>query len=162
MRRGSLAAPTARWLSRTMVGLVMALGTFGWASYTANTVWARAALEGARMANANMDVAKIAQLVLDLNTLQKYYHPELPGRKPLRMLKSGPMQNEPRLVMFGQPVEYVPVGSPTPHFEFTRIDVTGDGAVVEFSYPVEGLRGTANLRKAGGSWQIEKSSVRER
>ena len=111
------------------------------------------------------DVRQLAQLAIDLPALEKYYHPDLPGRKPLCVVQNQLLAGDVSLTKFGQPVRRVPpaeAGSGTPCIEFTRIEVTGDSATVEFAYKVEGIRATAQYRKSGDSWRLENHKLTEK
>ena len=109
---------------------------------------------------------QVAQSTIDLAALQKYLHPDAPDRKPLRVLNEGPMSSEPPLTKFGAPVEYVSrsaaKASGKPYFEFTTLEISGDTAVVTFTYPVEGISGRVDLRRTKGVWQIESHSLKEK
>lgn len=109
---------------------------------------------------------QVAQSTIDLEALQKYLHPDAPDRKPLRVLNEGSMSSEPPLTKFGAPVEYISrsgaKASGKPYFEFTTLKISGDTAVVTFSYPVEGISGRVNLRRTKGAWQVENHSLQEK
>lgn len=113
------------------------------------------------------DIQQIAQLTLDLEGLQRYFHVDVaPDRKPLRVLRNEAVSQEPRLVKFGEPVTYVSAPDAQkekkPYFEFTKLEARGDTAQVEFSYPVEGIRGWASFRRVDGAWTLEGKSLTER
>lgn len=117
--------------------------------------------EGA-MAISKKDKEQIAQCVLDLEALQPYYHAgEVPGRKPLLILKNEHMKDEPRLDKFGEPVRFVSEPGDAPFFEFSSIKIDKETATVEFRYPVEGIHGSVILRKAGAAWKVESHSLKE-
>jgi hypothetical protein len=112
------------------------------------------------------DVQQVCQLTIDLPELDKYYHSDLPGRRPLRVVRAEALRDTPVLIKFGQAAVYI---SPEDgrqddkaYIEFTRIEVGADYAEIEFRYPVEGIRGTVHLRKTGGAWKVQSSSLAER
>ena len=53
------------------------------------------------------DLQQLAQIKIDLDILAKYFHPELPGRKPLRLLKNTVVSDDLALTKFGEPVRWV-------------------------------------------------------
>ena len=110
------------------------------------------------------DTRKLAQLAIDLPALEKYYHPEVAGRKPLCVVESQVIGDKPALTKFGQPVRYVSAAEAAGAacIEFTRIDVTGDSATVDVAYKVEGIRATAQYRKSGESWRLEHHKLTEK
>ncbi len=115
------------------------------------------------MAKPPSDRDQVAQLVLDLEALQPYYHvDEAPDRRPLTILATGPLHDRPALSKFGEPVRYVEEPGDAPYFEFTKLDVDGGSADVEFRYPVEGIAGQAHLSKDGGPWKVVSHSLTER
>lgn len=101
------------------------------------------------------------QRVLELAGLTTFWHEELPGRRPLRVLSNEHVPDDAELHLFGQPVTRIAAPDPEPYFVFTRADVSGDGAEIEFRYPVEGVRGSAVLTREAGSWRVVHSEVFE-
>lgn len=114
------------------------------------------------MANPPSDRDQVAQLVLDLDDLQPYYHvKDVPGRRPLVIRRTEPVNDRPSLTKFGEPVRYEDEPGDAPFFEFVKIALDGDTADVEFRYPVEGLVGEAHLKKVGGTWKVESHTLTE-
>ena len=70
-----------------------------------------------------------------------------------------------RLTKFGVPVQVAPrqqlQEAGRPYLDFTRIEIRGDQAEVQFAYPVEGLVGHVTLRRQGGDWSIEGEALSE-
>ena len=113
--------------------------------------------------NKSMDTQKIIlQIVIDLPELEQYYHLDVPGRKPLAILKNGVVSTD-GLNKFGEPVVYIEKPDEgRAYLEFTKRDVGENTADVEFLYPAEGVRGTVNLRLANGKWEVVDKSIAER
>lgn len=109
----------------------------------------------------------ICQLALDLPQVQQYYHVDTnPERKPLRVLDSARLGQQPSLSKFGVPVVWVTAEEAKKekkaYVEFTKLEASGDEAVVSFRYRVEGISVAAHLRKTAGGWTVEKTDVSER
>ena len=71
------------------------------------------------------DIRHLAQLAIDLPALEKYFHPEVPGRKPLCVVHNQVFRDQPALTKFGQPVRYVTpaeAASGSPCVEFSRVE----------------------------------------
>lgn len=111
------------------------------------------------------DLRHVAQLTIDLDTLDKYYHAELPGRKPLCIVRNDVVPEGLALTKFGEPVRFVPAAEASKPgaacLVFSKIEVQGAAATVEFTYSIEGVRGTVTFRKASGAWRVESHHVRE-
>jgi hypothetical protein len=112
-------------------------------------------------------IERICQLVIDSDILEPYYHADTdPNRKPLHVVESTTVRPGLRLTKFGQPVRIAPreelVAQQRPFLEFTKVEVRGDKAEVEFSYPVEGVVGTVALDRRNGAWTIGDKRLRER
>lgn len=112
------------------------------------------------------DVRQLAQMAIDLPALEKYYHPDLPGRKPLCVVRNEVLPEGITLTKFGQPVRFVSAAESRAGnaacFEFSKIEVSGDSASVEFAYNVEGIRGTAQYRKTNGTWRVDSHKLAEK
>jgi hypothetical protein len=46
--------------------------------------------------------------------------------------------------------------------EFTKVEVGAKKATVSFRYDIEGIRGTATLKKGEFGWELVKSRIVER
>ena len=118
-----------------------------------------------RVDKATGDISAIAQLIIDLDVLQQYYHvDEVKGRKPLLIVRNKYMKHEPRLTKFGESVRFVSQSEAgdRPYLVFTNIEIAGETASVNFQYPVEGVLGSVNLRKLNASWRVEDRELYER
>jgi hypothetical protein len=102
----------------------------------------------------------IYQAVLDLPALEPFWHPEVDGRSPLRILANAHFPIV-ELRMFNRAVQRITDGV-YPYFEFTSLTYTGDRAEIEFGYPSEGVRGRATLERNETGWAITSSDVAER
>ena len=112
------------------------------------------------------DVRQLVQMAIDLESLQKYYHSTLPGRKPLCIVKNDVVSGDLALKKFGEPVRFLSAAEAKKPgaacIQFSKIEIQGDAATVEFTYMIEGLRGTATFRKAGGTWRTEHHHITEK
>lgn len=112
------------------------------------------------------DFNQIVRLIIDLPELQPYYHAELPGRSPLRILKQESFPEKLLLSKFGAPIAYVKQEEiregDEAYLDFNRIGLENDKVVVEFEYPVEGVAGKAEFSNQQGAWVIQRSEIVER
>jgi hypothetical protein len=111
------------------------------------------------------DIPRLLQLTLDLDILNKYYHPEVAGRTPLCVVKNDAVPAGTNLVKFGQPVRLISAAEKTNGmacFEFYGLQIQGEEARVEFAYEIEGLRGAASFHKSHGIWQAMERRIFER
>lgn len=122
---------------------------------------------GSASACGSSDLQQICQLTIDMRDLDKYFHVDkLPDRKPLLVIKNQYTAGEPALFKFGEKVRYVLPNEmrlkPRPYFEFSKIQITGNSAYVEFVYPPEGLAGKVDLLKDERGWHTKSHSIVER
>lgn len=113
------------------------------------------------------DLQGIAQAAINLRVLNKYFHVDKAARrKPLVILKNQCVQSTPTLVRFGVPVKYESLEAirrrSIPYFAFTKIEINGGNALVEFRYPPEGIAGTASLVRRESGWIVEQYKLFER
>lgn len=90
-----------------------------------------------------------------------FHFDSMPNRLPLKLVNATgqPLPSE-GVVAGGRPVEWL--SSPSPEaLTLTSVSVGGGEATVSFDYPPEGLRGTAEFRKAAGAWSISDLDLRE-
>jgi hypothetical protein len=118
-----------------------------------------------RLVNAE-DFTQIVRVIIDHPNLQKYFHAELPGRSPLKVLKQESFPEKLPLSKFGVPVDYLKREElrkgDEAYLDFKKIGLENDKAVLEFKYPVEGVAGKVELSKQHGAWAIEKFEIVER
>lgn len=112
------------------------------------------------------DFTQIVRVIIDHPNLQKYFHAELPGRSPLKVLKKESFPEKLPLSKFDVPVDYLKCEelrkSDEAYLDFKKISLENDKAVVEFKYPVEGVVGKVELSKQHGAWAIAKFEIVER
>jgi hypothetical protein len=113
------------------------------------------------------DLRKVCQRTLDMPALHEFFHVDtFPQRKPLLVLKNEFTASEPLLAKFGEQVVYVTRAeidsTRLPYFEFSRVQITGNTAHVEFAYAVERIGGTVDFVREGEAWKIERSHIVER
>lgn len=112
------------------------------------------------------EFTQIVRLIIDHPDLQQYFHQELPGRSPLRILKRPSFPEKLSLSKFAVPVEYVRRESvpddEQAYLDFGKIDLENGKIIVEFEYPIEGVAGKAKLDSRQGAWTIERFEIVER
>ena len=116
--------------------------------------------------NTADDVRQLAQMTIDLPALDKYYHPDVAGRKHLCVVENQQLTSKTPLSKFGQPVRFVSGAdsraADSACLEFSQIEVSGDSAAVEFSYKVEGIRGSARFKRVSGTWTLDSHKLSEK
>jgi hypothetical protein len=108
------------------------------------------------------DQQAILQLVIEDPELDPYLKLGEPGRFPLKLSGSAVPQGI-ELVKSTKPV--VVVGAPKdktdPVLVITSMEVDAKSASVSYRYDVEGIRGTATLKKGEQGWELTRSRVVE-
>jgi hypothetical protein len=112
-------------------------------------------------APSTADRFSILQKTIDLDRLRPYWHPEVPTRMPLHVLKNEVVADAPALTLFGAPVVYVDDRTTRP-FELTKLALTETSARVDFTYPREGVVGHAVFEKGPNGWTLIDRNVAER
>jgi hypothetical protein len=110
--------------------------------------------------------SSIFKKTLNLTELSKYWHVDKPGRDPLRIVKT-PLVAEESLTMFGSPVKWIDEAEATKgtaYLVVTRLGATKTKATIAFTYPVEGIAGTAVFGRSSprDEWRLETASVAEK
>jgi hypothetical protein len=113
------------------------------------------------LAPSAADRVVILQKTIELDRLQPFWHPEVPTRLPLHVLKNEVVADAPALTLFGAPVVYVEDRSTRP-FELTKLEITESSARVDFIYPREGVAGHAVFAKEASGWKVVDRRVVER
>lgn len=105
----------------------------------------------------------ILQRVIEDEELDKVLHLTEPGRFPLKV-SGKDLPSNLSLTKGTKPVSVVaqPSGKKDAVLVFTSIEVTGKDAVVAYRYDVEGIRGTARLKKGDHGWELTSSRIVER
>jgi hypothetical protein len=108
------------------------------------------------------DMQQILELVINDEALDAYLHLEEPGRFPLQ-ISGGDVPSGVELTKATKPVKIVTSeGSKTEAvLVFTSIEASAGEARVKYRYDVEGIRGSATLKKVEGRWQLINSRVSE-
>jgi hypothetical protein len=116
---------------------------------------------GAKPEPTGDDLTTVLQLVIDDPELDPYLKLGEAGRFPLKM--SGEKIAGLKLVKATKPVEIVdaPKSNKDAVLVITEIDLQGTKASVRYTYPIEGIRGTATLTKGPQGWELKNSRVVE-
>ncbi len=108
------------------------------------------------------DTHAILQLTVDDTELDQYLKLGEPGRFPLKIAGSAVPQNI-ELVKATKPVVVTspPTSKKDPVLVVTDIDIKGNEASVSYRYDIEGIRGTAYLKKTAHGWELTRSRIVE-
>jgi len=108
------------------------------------------------------DVQAVLQLTVDDGELDQYLKLGEPGRFPLKIAGSAVPQNV-ELVKATKPVVVTTAPSDKKQavLVITGIDIQGNDASVSYRYDVEGIRGTAYLKKTPHGWELTRSRIVE-
>jgi hypothetical protein len=108
------------------------------------------------------DIQQVLQLVINDEALDAYLKLEEPGRFPLQ-ISGGDIPSGIELMKNTEPVKVVPApaAKDAPVLVFTSIDATSKQARVKYRYDIEGVRGSASVKKLDGRWQLSNSRVTE-
>lgn len=107
---------------------------------------------------------KMLETTLLMKELSPYFHPKLPGRDPLRIVKT-PLLAEHDLMMFGSNVAWIEekeAKAGTAFFRITALVASKTKAKLSFEYPIEGVSGTATFSHRFSEWRYESGEVREK
>ncbi len=113
-------------------------------------------------ANQGDDTHAVLQLTLDDTELDQYLKLGEPGRFPLKIAGSAVPQNI-ELVKATKPVVVTspPASKKDAVLVVTEIDIKGNDATVSYRYDIEGIRGTAYLKKTPHGWELTRSRIVE-
>jgi len=108
------------------------------------------------------DVHAVLQLAVDDAELDPYLKLGEPGRFPLKIAGSAVPQNI-ELIKATKPVvvSAPPSSKKDAVLVVTEIDIKGNDATVSYRYDVEGIRGTAYLKKTPHGWELTRSRIVE-
>jgi hypothetical protein len=108
------------------------------------------------------DQQAILQIVIDDPELEPYLKLGEPGRFPLKLSGSAVPQGI-ELTKSTKPVVFVAAAKDKtdPVLVVTSFEVQGNTATVSYRYDVEGIRGTASLKKGELGWELSRSRVVE-
>lgn len=106
------------------------------------------------------DLQQILQLVINDEALDPILKLAEPGRFPLQ-ISGEDIPSGVELMKNTEPVKVVPPpkSKQEPVLVFTSIDADSKQARVRYRYDVEGVRGSASLKKLEGRWQLSNSRV---
>lgn len=121
---------------------------------------------GAPVALPASELAPLVEQVLDLRALSPFWHPDQPGRKPVRIAPRSAFEGVQPWHKLGVPVQFVEASRARadgqPFFEVTKIDATATRLELRFEYAVEGIVGGATFKKRGDAWYMVHHEVAER
>ena len=108
------------------------------------------------------DVHAVLQLTVDDSELDQYLKLGQPGRFPLKIAGSAVPPNI-ELVKATKPVvvSQPPTSKKDAVLVITDIEIKGSDATVSYRYDVEGIRGTAYLKKSPHGWELTRSRIVE-
>lgn len=113
-----------------------------------------------------IDLQEVVQLVIDLPSLQQYYHDDITAKRRPLVITGKFMSKSLVLKKFGQKVlilsgKAVAQKKIKDYLDFTRIVIRKQNAEVTFGYPNQGLQVYVQLNKQDGSWKIANSRLVE-
>jgi hypothetical protein len=108
------------------------------------------------------ELGSILQRVIEDEELDKYLKLTLPGRFPLKISGSD-LPSGLSLTKGNQPVQVVsaPSSKKDAVLVVTTVEITGKDATIAYRYDVEGIRGTARLKKGERGWEMKNSRIVE-
>jgi hypothetical protein len=108
------------------------------------------------------DTHAVLQLTVDDTELDQYLKLGEPGRFPLKIAGSAVPQNI-ELIKSTKPVVVTspPSSKKDAVLVITEIDIKGTDATVSYRYDIEGIRGTAYLKKTAHGWELTRSRIVE-
>jgi hypothetical protein len=108
------------------------------------------------------DVKAVLQLTVEDSELDQYLKLGEPGRFPLKLAGSSVPQNI-ELVKATKPVVITtpPADKKDAVLVITALEIQGSDATVSYRYDIEGIRGTAYLKKTPHGWELKRSRIVE-
>lgn len=110
----------------------------------------------AQLPTAELDA--LLQRVIDLDVLAPYWHPDRPGRLPLKVRPGEAVAHAPALSLGGAPIVYAPDGD----FDFTQLESTRRRVRIEFRHAAEGVVGHVVFKRRGDQWLLQEKRVAEK
>ena len=119
-------------------------------------------MAAAQPAGPANDTVAVLQLAIDDPELDPYLKLGEPGRFPLKISGSS-VPSGSELTKSTKPVEVVgaPAKKTDPVLVITAVEITGATGTVSYRYDVEGIRGTAYLKKGSRGWELSRSRIVE-
>jgi hypothetical protein len=113
-------------------------------------------------AQSSDDTQAVLQLTIDDAELDPYLKLGEPGRFPLKLAGSS-VPSSVQLTKSSKPVEVLQgaVKKEDPVLLITSLEIEGSNATVSYRYDVEGIRGTATLKKGASGWELLRSRIVE-
>ncbi len=110
--------------------------------------------------------SKILQRALDVHEASPFWHPDKPGRDPLRITKSDFIPDQPVFTMFGSPVKWIDPSEAKPGSAFLKVTgftTSKTRVYVSYTYPVEGMSAKVELRPSEtDDWRVHHTTLTER
>ncbi|MBD2716456.1 hypothetical protein KBK19_15550 [Microvirga sp. STR05] len=110
----------------------------------------------------------LMQQLLDLPKLQPYFHVEVPGRLPLKLLRTPGMPQRLHLQKFGRPVLLLAPAKAKQQAVKDYISIrkiparaTADTLTYTLAYPVEGVLCRARFVRQSAGWVVYNYSIVE-
>jgi hypothetical protein len=118
--------------------------------------------ESAESPTSADELGSILQRVIEDEELDKHLNLTLPGRFPLK-ISGADLPSGLSLTKGNHPVQVV--GTPSSKKDavlvVTALNITGKEATITYRYDVEGIRGTARLKKGERGWELKNSRIVE-
>lgn len=114
------------------------------------------------LSERSRDTREVLQLLLDAPVLSQYYHFDTrPNRTPLKLLnRTDTAIDAASLQAAGHPVRIATDGESA--LVVNKFILTEATAVIDFTFAVEGIVGSASFHKADGKWIAKSISAPER
>ena len=98
-----------------------------------------------------------ASPLVDLVTspaLAPYWHADVAGRTPLRIVAAADSSDRPAFQMLGEPVQWIPASEATPGSAYLEVQFQRVDGLLNLSvrYPIEGIRASAVYAPDGDAW----------
>ena len=120
-----------------------------------------ASLAGASTVEIHLPV-EVCELILKDPEIVEYFHVDVPGRLPIVVDSTFlPPEFSPQRLDYPIKAASGPSSGMADAFRITRVDSTHDRIVVEFQYPLEGLRGRFTVVRKDEKWVIKKRKLWE-
>lgn len=108
------------------------------------------------------ELSSMLQRVIEDGELDQYLKLTLPGRFPLKIAGTD-LPSGLSLTKGNQPVAVVttPSSKKEAVLVITTVEISGKEATIGYRYDVEGIRGTARLKKGERGWELKNSRIVE-
>lgn len=107
----------------------------------------------------DQDKEQIIQTILNSDSVTMFIHPEIEGRLPIIILQNEfipssfdiQVEDSVAKVMAKSEIENDKIEA---YFKFYETSIARTGALIRFSYPIEGIDCRVNLEKTNSVWKI--------